>query len=794
MAELAPLLASARLVTLTGAAGSGKTRLALRMVPEVAGRYPDGAHWIELAPLADAALLAQTIAKRLHVKENPARPALETLLDALGDKQLLLVLDNCEHLLSGCNELAAALLAETQINIMATSREPLSVAGEMLFPVPPLALPPRTLALDDVAAVSRFDAIQLFVERARALLPAFKLASDNAAVVAGICRRLDGIPLAIEMATARLNVLTAEQIASRLDDHFALLAPAAHVTYSPHETLRAAIDWSYDSLTDAEKLLFNRLSVFAGGCSLATAETVCSGEGIERGQVLDLLSSLVNKSLLTAVTLQRTEARYSFLESMRQFAIEKLIDAGERPTIRDSHLACFLQLAEETDPKLRGEYQQLWLNWLESEKDNFRAALSWSLESDQIEAGMRITIALFQFWTIRDYVEEGVTWLEILAAQTNEEVPLVVRSNALAYAATLAGRRGQIADQIKFAEESVALGEAEGEEGKKALAWALGAQAWSMHKTGDYQAAFNIGMRGIQLLREMDDPYMLGVTLSLFSFLAMSLAEYDVAHAMLDEALPLLREARDPYRLAMALNYSADLARCEQDYGRSLPLYEESITQLKEIDAMRDLASVYHNLGHAFLHLGEVDRAQALFEESLAIHQDQQNQPGATECLLGFAALAIVNDLPATGARLLSAAANLGGRNVTSEWPATRLEYEHYLVRARDSLTESEFLAEEAAGQHLSLEQAVTDAEEVVLKAAAVRRVRQELDDLTPREREVAILIAQAKSNEEIAAELVVSKRTVEKHIANIRSKLGFTQRAQIVRWAIESRLINSFE
>jgi non-specific serine/threonine protein kinase len=341
---------------------------------------------------------------------------------------------------------------------------------------------------------------------------------------------------------------------------------------------------------------------------------------------------------------------------------------------------------------------------------------------------------------------------------------------------------------MDYGEKAVLLGEAAGVEGKQALSSALGARAWSAHKAGDYRTAFALSQQGIQLLREVDDRYTLGLTLSLFSFLAMSLAEYDEAHAMLDEALPLLREAGDPYRLAMAHNYSGDLVRCEGNYAQAQTSYEESLSLLREIDAVRDMASVYHNLGHAMLHLGEIDRAQALFEESLAIHQDQQNQPGATECLLGFAALAIVNDRPAPGALLLSAAATLGGRNVTSEWMATRLEYEHYLARARDGLAEREFLAEQAAGEQLSLERAVALAEEVARKSSLSL---QAADDLTAREREVAALIAQAKSNAEIAEELVVSKRTVETHIANIRSKLAFTERAQIVRWAIEAGLVD---
>ncbi len=815
MTEVTRLLALSRLVTLTGAAGCGKTRLALRVARKVSDHYADGAHWVELARLANPALIPQTVARVLHIAEQPDRPSLECLLDALDDKQLLLVLDNCEHVLSGCTQLVEPLLAVTEVNILATSREPLNLMGERLYPVAPLSLPPPTLPADDVDGMGQFDAIQLFVARARTLLPTFELTAENAGVVASICRNLDGIPLAIELASARMNVLTAEQIAARLDNHFELLSPATHVTYSHHDTLRAAIDWSHDLLSTSEQVMLRRLSVFAGSYSLTNVETVCVGAGLKREQVLELLSSLVDKSLVMAETLQRGEARYSLLETIRQYAGEKLIDSGEWSSVRDRHLQCYLQLAEETAPKLRGEYQQLWLNWLESEYDNIRTALTWSLESDQIEDGLRIAIAIYQFWSIRDYVEEGSAWLERLLVQADESVSAVVWANALAYAAFLAGFRGNSEAQKRYGDEAAELAETLGDEGqpslawsraseayaqgrpgplpagRSALVWALTAQAYGARAVGDYQTEFALYKRAIQLHRESGERHILGVALSTASFAAMSLGKYDEARAMLDEGLPLLREEGQPYRIAMTLNFSGDLARCEQNYVRAKNAYEESISLLRELDAARDLASALHNLGHTCLHLGDVERARTLFSESTALHQVQQNTPGIAECLIGFAALALVSDLPAAGARLLAAAVAIGGERVATAWAATRMEYERYLARARAGLTEKAFQREQVAGRTFSPERAVTYAQDVARKATAAQKARAKLDELTPREREVAALIAQARSNGEIAEELVMSKRTVEKHISNIRSKLAFTKRAQIVRWAIEAGLVD---
>lgn len=791
VAEVTRLLQFSRLVTLTGAAGCGKTRLALHVAAEISDQYPDGIHWVELAQLSDSAMILRAVAKVLRLADQPDRPMLDMLLDALQKRRLLLVLDNCEHLLDACSQLAKTLLGSTQVCLLATSREPLTIAGERRYPVPPMALPPPGHpAIDTV----QFDAIRLFVERARAIVPDFVLTADNAVAIVGICRRLDGLPLAIELASARVNVLTVEQIAARIEDRFELPGTASQLTSSHHLTLRAAIDWSHDLLSPPERAMLRRLSIFAGGCSLGAAEVVCTRDEVERGEVLDLLSALVNRSLVVAHTLGRVEARYSLLETIRQYAEEKLRDTDEWPAVHDRHLQHFLELTEETAPKLSGPYQQPWLNWLEGEYDNVRAALAWSLKSGQIEAGLRIATASYQFWTIRDYVREGLDWIERLLARASEGVSPLVQAKALAYASYLAGFRGLTEAQMEYGREAALFAEAAGDQGKSTLAWALAAQSYGARAAGDFQTELTLCLQEIQLYRELGDVHTLGIALSTSSFPAMSLGKFELAHAMLDESLTVLRDTGDRYRIAMALNFTGDLARCERDYVRAQTVYQESISLLGELGAVRDLASALHNLGYACLHLGDIGGAYTLFNESMSAQVAMRNSPGVAECLIGFAALAVARDLPAAGARLLAAAVAIGGLRVATTWAATRMEYEHSLARVRAGLTEVALRTEQAAGRAFSLDRAVEFATNLPLQSTALSATMPNRDALTIREREVVALIAQGRSNGEIADDLVLSKRTVEKHIANILSKLGLTSRAHIVRWAIGSGMVKPTE
>ncbi len=802
LAELTHLLTRSRLVTLTGAGGCGKTRLALQLAYIASETFADGVWLVELASLHDPMFVPQLVAQVLGLQPTTNEPVLETLLRFGRDKHMLLVLDNCEHLSIACAQLAQSLLSQlSRLQILATSREPLAMVGETTYPLSGLVSPSLTalslgnrLNSPSLPELMGYDAVRLFVERARTVSPAFTLTVENAPAVVEICRQLDGLPLAIELACARVNVLTVQQIAARLNGRLALLTSGQRAGRDPrHHTLRAAIDWSYELLTAVEQALFRRLAVFEASFTLETAVEVCIGEGIAEKQTLDLLASLVDKSLVIAETNGRAQARYRLLETIHEYALEKLTESGETTRLRDRHLQLFLVKAEESMPKQFEAYQQFWLHWLASEHDNLRAALAWALASGQIELGLRLANSLPRFWEIEGTVQEGLAWFNRLLAEVDEEVSLEVQVNALVFATFLAMFLRDAPAAMRYAREAVEIAEGISDETSLTRAFAMDGLASAATAAGDHQTAFKMTEQTILFYRQAGAAFYLGMALLSQGGTAIELGDYAAARKFLDESLALARQDGDAFRMAHSLNLLGDLARLAQNYEEAANAYESGLNLLRELGAARDLASLLANLGYTCLRLGDVERAFSLFGESMAIHQAQQNRPGMAEGLIGFAATAVMGGYSASGVRLLAAAVALNSQPFTSQashpspWKATQMEFDWYLTLARDQLTEATFQAEQTAGQALSLEQAIQYAQNLPLKPAAAPPAREQQDGLTGREREVVTLIAQGKSNSEIAAELVLSKRTVEKHIANILSKLSFTSRAQIVRWGMEN-------
>jgi predicted ATPase len=419
IAEVKRLLSTARLVTLTGAGGAGKTRLALQAVADMVESHPDGVWLAEFAPIADPALVSKTVASALNVPEQPGRDLTETLVDALQPKALLLILDNCEHLLAGCSDLAAALLRKCrQVRILATSREALGVTGETLWRVPSLSMPENIHRLPRPEELVLYEAVRLFVDRAAATTPGFTITSENASAVALVCQRLDGIPLAIELAAARVKALAVHQIAARLADQFRLLTGGSRTALPRQQTLRGAMDWSHDLLSGTERILLRRLSAFSGGWGLEAAEFVCAGEGVEATVILDLLTSLVDKSLVLAET-QHSEVRFRLLEIVRQYSRDRLEESGEAREARSRHLGWHLRLAEEAAPLLRGPHERIWLERLETEHGNLRSALEWNRRETDTERGLRLAAALRRFWEMHGHFTEGRRWLEDLVGGGN---------------------------------------------------------------------------------------------------------------------------------------------------------------------------------------------------------------------------------------------------------------------------------------------------------------------------------------------------------------------------------------
>ncbi|MEZ4656107.1 MAG: LuxR C-terminal-related transcriptional regulator [Caldilineaceae bacterium] len=792
LAEVHRLLATQRLVTLTGVGGCGKTRLAIQVAEIASATSGDGVWLVDLTPLRDPNLIPQLVAQTLSLRQPSNQPVFEALLTFVHAKQLLLILDNCEHMIAACAHFVQQMLAQAPaLRILATSREPLAIGGEAVYPLEGLAWPSLNLEAAgnrphdfDPQGLMQFDAVRLFTARAQAISPKFTITAENAPAIMDICQRLDGIPLALELASARVNVLTVQQIAARLDDRLALLTASQRSTSAPHHhSLRAAIDWSYDLLSPPERTLLQRLSLFNAGFTLSTGEAVCGWGAIQRDQVLGLLASLVSKSMVAAETLQGSEARYRLLETMRQYAQEKLSASTEWMAAYNHYLASYVRLTEEVAPKLREQYQQLWFNWLETENDNIRTALSWAVEHGRIEEGLRIGAALFVFWQMRGYAREGRSWFERLLRRADDHVSLAARVNGLTWLSVLAAMAGDLAASTARGAEAMALCKGAGEEGKHLLQVALIGAATAARSAGDYATTYTLGRPIIELFRELGDNTSVATGRLVMGQIATALGKYDEAHALLDASLAFGREATDTILIAMALHALGDLARCEEYFANACAYYAESLPFFGAVGATHELAVAQHGLAYALLRQGNTTRAQALFRESLTVMRTQEDREGVLKGVMGFAALAAAAGLASDSACLYAAArAHEVSKSVTC-WPPEKLAYAYYLGQVQAQLSDADFAAAQEKGRALSIEEAIDYALRLPLAAPAPKSAPPLL---TAREREIASLIAQGKTNGAIADELVLSKRTVEKHVANILAKLDLTSRAQIIRWALD--------
>jgi predicted ATPase/class 3 adenylate cyclase/Tfp pilus assembly protein PilF/DNA-binding XRE family transcriptional regulator len=747
--EVRALLGRSALVTLTGAGGCGKTRLALEVAAGLMPDYPDGVWLVELAALADPALVLQAVAKALGVREEPGRPLLATLAAHLQAKAPLLVLDNCEHLIGACAEVAVALMrACPRLQLLTTSREALEVAGETLYRVPSLTAPDPG-HLPAPAQLPRYEAVRLFLERAQARRPEFALTTTNARAVAQICARLDGMPLAIELAAARVSVLPVEGIAVRLDDRFRLLTSGPRTALPRQQTLRATLDWSYDLLGEGEQRLLDRLAVFAGGCTLAAAEAVCSGEGIEAWEVLDLLGGLVNKSLVlleeAGGEAEQEPGRYRLLETVRQYGWERLVAAHEAAAVRDRHLAWCLALAEQARPELRGLVQGIWLARLEREHDNLRAALGWSIhEAGDAGLGQRLAGALSPFWRRRGYVSEGRGWLDAALARADQRSPsarALVLSGAgtlawmqgeyrravslyeqalglqraldnkvdiatsLTALADVASAQGQFNRAVALYEEALALWRAQGDSvGIHMVLLNMGVSAWNQ---GEYERASTLLEEALVLVRERGDTWGIALTQFNLGWVAYQQGEYGRAGALLDEALALARQLGDSWGTSFPLIGLGFVAHAQEDYARAGSLFEESLALSRRIGDKSTIAFALLGLGRIAHTRGDYGQAASLHQEGILI---SHGIGAAHDAAAGLEELAWTT--AARGhykrAALLGGAAEALRQDLGMRLPRNQQAGHAEAVGAmRAVLGEEAFAAAWAEGRALSLEEAI---------------------------------------------------------------------------------------
>jgi predicted ATPase/DNA-binding CsgD family transcriptional regulator len=747
-----------RLLTLTGPGGAGKTRLASAVAMEVADRFEDGVWWVELAPISDPGLVPQAVARVLSVQETPGHPLNEAIAEDLIDLQMLIVLDNCEHLIETCAQLSDTLLRSCQrLSILATSRETFGVTGERNFPVPPLSSPSsRDL---DVAEIEGFESVRLFVERARYRVPDFVLDEKTAPSVAGICARLDGIPLAIELAAARAGTLSVEQISGRLEHSLGLLSTRDRTSPARQRTMRGALDWSYELLDEEERKVLGRLSVFAGGFTLDAAEAVCAGSGIEAEKVLDLLTRLVEKSLVL-VAQRSGEARYRLLEPARQYAAEKLRDSGEFQQTRERHARYFLARAEEAERELREQGD--WLERLGTEHDNFRAALGWALGSENIEGnsgeeraqlGLRLAASLAQarFW--HAYGQgEGRRWLELGLLETDASSDKRLRAKALSQAGYMAIWQGDYQRSATLVEESMALSRDLGD------------------KTGIAASLFHLGQ------------------------IAVHGGDRERAKVLRLEAEALRRVLEDQQAAGLLLIFLGMAAQDEGDDTRGAALMEEGLTLNRELGDLRGIAMCLTGLGVVALDRRDSERAAALYEEDIRILRQLKDKTGTAYGLRGMACVAALRGEAARAARLWGATEALAEniRLPLSAFDRSHPDYEHLISGVRSRLDdEAAWEAARAEGQAMTPEEALEYAlatHEVA--PASPKEASAPSSLLSKREAEILTLVAGGLTNPQVAHRLYLSPRTVGQHLRSIYRKLGVSSRAAAAKAAVEHDLI----
>jgi predicted ATPase/DNA-binding CsgD family transcriptional regulator/Tfp pilus assembly protein PilF len=810
LAELARLLSDVRALTLCGPGGIGKTRLALRLACEVVPGFPDGAWLVELADTQDPSQVTRRVAAALGVREEPDRPLAETLTEALRPRLLLLILDTCEHVVDASAALVHHLLMGCpRLRVIATSREPLRVRGETLWRVPPLALPAAAQELP-VGELARHEAIRLFADRAAAVRPGFALDSGNSGAVLRLCRTLDGMPLAIELAAARVGALSVEQIAARLGDRFQLLASGDRTAPPRQQTLRAAVDWSYELLTEPEQVLLRRLAVFSGW-NLEMAEQVCAGDVIPPDQVLDLLAALIDKSLVALDTEVGGTARYRLLDTIREYAAGRLTASGEGPAMRLRHRDYMLRVLEDLVDRgfVRGdppwpERVAMYHRVSVVERANFLAALSASLEHGDAEQGLRLCSALRTPWVAYGDVTEGIAWFDRFLG-LDGEVPPGVRARALITRADLAFEQQDYVTAAEYARAGLDLCRASASPGATGALRVLAVVAL---RAGHHEDALARIDSAIEAARADRDEWNEGLALAVRATVIARLGRLREAQRVYEDALDVLRD-NNGWGVAQTLYGFGGLARARGDHEAALAHFRNALALYRDVDARPEIARCLAGIGWVALSRlqagpraaseHDLELARSSLTESLELSLATGQRLAVARGLEAFATLAVVCGDLARAVRLEGAALAL--REAVGHVPSApaRTRLDDLLDSARRQLGPSAAEALLAEGAAMSADGAVRFATGSQggefagdgARPAAPPQAAPPLSSgapstLTAREREIAALIARGLSNRGIAAELVISPATAARHVANIFTKLGFSSRAQLAAWAAQ--------
>jgi predicted ATPase/DNA-binding SARP family transcriptional activator/DNA-binding CsgD family transcriptional regulator len=795
MMEIKRHLAMTRLLTLTGVGGSGKTRLALEVASELISAYPDGVWLAEFASLSQGEFVPQALAEAVGVQGQPGRPLTDTLVDALRAKKMLFILDNCEHLIDAVVSLVAFLLDSCpHLRILATSRETLRAVGEVTWTVSPLSVPDLRSALT-VAKLEGYESVRLFVDRARQRNPAFALTSDNARDVAQICAYLEGLPLAIELAAARIKMLPPHALLERLRDRFKLLTGGPREFSERQRTLRNTIEWSYKLLEEGEKTLFGRLSVFSGGATLEATERVCDTLGDLSVDTLEGISSLLDKSLLQREEGSEGEPRFVMLETIREYAHERFEESKGVEEVSRLHAEYFVALAEKAEPVLWGAEDAAWFQRLEAEHGNLRAALSWSLGGADFEEGLRLAGALGEFWHARGYYEEGKRWLERALAK-DVRISAAAYPKALEALGWLANEMGDMEGAEVAAKKGLKLGNLVGIESirKASFLRILGATA---RIRGDHEHAKELYEESLALSREAGDMRGIAHALITLGWAASTRGDHEYAKVLYEESLVLSRELGGAQPLGDSLIALGNEYLLEGDHRRATALNEEAAALLRERGHRGDLQYALDNLAWAALLRGDHERARELHEESLMLCQELGDRTIAAESLEGLACGAGAKGDPERAAKLFGAAEALRSAVGYQQAPKESALREPFMEAARSRLDEvswaKAFMEGRTMGLGRAVEYALSKEEKADLHptpAPEESSADQAPVALTRREREVAALVAHGHSNRQIASDLFLSERTIENQIANIKRKLGRSSRTEIAAWATQQRLI----